>query len=79
MTDEIPDDLRLALDQLDPEDADEALQDYLNASPDEQADMLAFIRSTVLLEGRLDRARQEALKQFDGVPTAADLEGWLAL
>ena len=41
--------------------------------------MLAFIRSTVLLEGRLDRARQEALKQFDGVPTAADLEGWLAL
>ena len=68
----IPEPMRSALHEQEPEFARECALDYLTAEPDGQADMLAFFES----DGpkKVDQAKQ---KHEHGTPTSADLEEWL--
>lgn len=69
----IPEPMRSDLREQEPELAAEIACDYLAASPESQADMLAFFES----EGprRVSEAKQ---RDEDGTPTSSDLEGWLS-
>lgn len=69
---EIPEPMRSDLAAQDPVFAAEIARDYLAASPDSRADMLAFF------EGDGPRRVHEAQRRDeDGTPTSGDLDGWL--
>lgn len=72
LLEKIPEPMRSDLREQDPVFAAEIARDYLAASPESQADMLAFFES----DGprRVGEAKQ---REEDGTPTSGDLERWM--
>lgn len=56
---------------LDPAEAEAALREFLDASPEDQEGMLSFVRGN-----GPERCRQLRVEHEQGIPTADQLERW---